>query len=353
MSARSKGTNILDTLEVLLFAIPIMTLIFGGCNGGCNRPVANHSDTTKVQTTQDAGIPNFSADTAYKYTKEQVDFGPRIVGTKAHEKCLEFILDRLKADSIPYMIQKSSAKTFDGKMFEFENIIASSQPNNTNRILLCTHWDTRPFADADSVDPKGTFDGADDGASGVATLLEIARHLKAAKFAIGVDLVFFDIEDYGQQGPEDGDYPEMADSWGLGSQYWAKNIPANYAPRYGILLDMVGGKNPSFPMEGTSMHYAPDIVKKIWAIADKLGYGSYFTHDITGMTTDDHLYVNKYANIPTIDIVHYDMGRQDYPYWHHKHSDNMSIIDTATMHMVGRTLMNVFAGEKTSASEVQ
>src|ERR1700756_5511143 len=157
MNARSKHVS--NSLEVLFFVLSFATLFIGGCNGGCNHPVASHSDTTKVQNNIDAGIPAFSADTAYKYTKEQVDFGPRIVGTKAHEKCLQFIISKLKADSIPYTIQKSSAKTFDGKTFEFENVIASSQPNNTARISLCTHWDTRPFADADSVDPTGTFDG--------------------------------------------------------------------------------------------------------------------------------------------------------------------------------------------------
>jgi glutaminyl-peptide cyclotransferase len=348
MNARSK--NIGDTLQVLLFFIPFITLFDGGCSSGCNHPTLSHSDTVKTHAVQNADIPSFSADTAYKYTKEQVDFGPRIQGSKAHEKCLQFIVSKLKQDGLDYNIQKSVARTFDGKTFEFENVIASSQPTNTSRILLCTHWDTRPFADADSVDPKGTFDGADDGASGVAMLLEIARHLKTAKFGVGVDLVFFDIEDYGQE-PNDGDYPDMEDSWCLGSQYWAKNIPANYAPRYGILLDMVGGKNPEFPMEGTSMHFAPDIVKKVWDIADKLGYSSFFTRDITTETIDDHRYVNKIANIPTIDIVHYDMPRRDYPYWHHTHQDNMSVIDTATMHMVGRVLMNVLYQEKSSTPQ--
>lgn len=347
MNVRNRKTaSALLTLSII--GLSLLTV-----SNGCHNPVTSHSDTTKVQAAPCTNAPVFNADTAYKYTKEQVDFGPRVMGTKAHEKCLEFIISKLKQDSITYTVQKSTAKTFDGKTFEFENIIASSEPNNTARILLCTHWDTRPFADADTVDPKGTFDGADDGASGVAMLLEIARHLKTAKLGVGVDIVFFDIEDYGQESGEaaDGNYPEMPDSWCLGSQYWAKNIPANYAPRFGILLDMVGGKNPSFPMEGTSMHFAPDIVKKVWDIAGKLGYSGYFTQDVTGPTTDDHLYVNKLANIPTIDIVHYDITRQDYPYWHHKHSDNMSVIDTSTMHMVGRVLMNVLSQEK--SGEVQ
>lgn len=334
-------------ISTALAVVLIIAFFMGGCNSGCNHPTPPHADTTHSQTTQNFTVPKFSADSAYKYTKEQVDFGPRIQGSKAHEKCLQFILAKLKADSLTVTVQKSNAKTFDGKTFDFENIIASSQPANPVRILLCTHWDTRPFADADTVDPKGTFDGADDGASGVAELLEIARNLKKASISIGIDLVFLDIEDYGQEAgnPADGKYPEMEDSWCLGSQYWAKNIPSNYAPRFGILLDMVGGKNAVFPREGTGMHYASDIVNKVWGIAGKLGYGNYFTSDVTGMTTDDHLYINKIANIPTIDIVHYEILHSDYPYWHHKHSDNMSVIDTSTMHMVGSVLWNVIYQE--------
>jgi len=338
-----KNKHIAATLGIAISSI----ILFDGCHGNSDR--STPTSTIDISKNQSAlsSIPAFSPDTAYKYTKEQVDFGPRIPGTKAHEKCLQFIVSKLKADGLTVTIQKSSTKTFDGKTFDFENVTASSQPGNTRRILLCTHWDTRPFADADSVDPKGTFDGADDGASGVATLLELGRHLKDAKVSVGVDLVFFDIEDYGQDNStgHDGNYPEMKDSWCLGSQYWAKNLPSNYAPLFGILLDMVGGKNAVFPMEGTSMHFAPDVVNKVWDIAGKLGYGNYFTHDATNMTTDDHLYINEIANIPTIDIVHYEVTHGDYPYFHHKHSDNMSVIDTASLHVVGRTLLNVIYQE--------
>lgn len=332
----------------------IFLVIYAMLDTGCDRPVKQeaattgvHIDTTFVNANLNLALSAFSADSAYRYTKEQVDFGPRVPGTKAHDKCLQFILAKLRQDSLLVTVQKSSAKTFTGKTFEFENITASSQPNNPARILLCAHWDTRPFADQDSVNPMGTFDGADDGASGVAMLLELARHLKNAKTSVGVDLVFFDIEDYGQE-PNDGNYPEMEDSWCLGSQYWAKNIPIGYNPRFGILLDMVGGKNAVFPMEGTSMQYASDYVRKVWALADKMGYGSYFTQDVTGPTTDDHLYINKIANIPTIDIVHFEVNRHDYPYFHHKHSDNMSVIDTATLRMVGRLLINVIYSEEST-----
>lgn len=324
----------------------IVVLSLPGCKNNETKQVPPPAtDTTKTKPAASTENTLFNADTAYKYVKEQVDFGPRTPGSKAHEKCLQFIINHLKQDGLTVSVQRSTTKTFDGKTFEFENITGSSDPNNQQRILLCTHWDTRPFADADSVDPMKPFDGADDGGSGVGTLLEIARHLKDMHARVGVDLVFFDIEDYGQQGPEDGNYPEMDDSWCLGTQYWAKNIPSGYAPHFGILLDMVGGKNIVFPKEGTGMHYAPDIVNKVWDIAAKLGYGNIFTNDETGMTTDDHTYINKIANIPTIDIVHFEVNRNDYPYFHHKHSDNMSVIDTTSLHIVGRTVMAVISQE--------
>jgi len=337
MNARNKVFS-----GVIAFAL-IIAMFMGGCKGGCNHPVTPPStDTTHKQST--AGIPAFNADTAYSYIKKQVDFGPRVPDSKAHQKCLEFIVNTLKADSLTVTIQKSSAKTFDGKTFEFENVIASYQPTNSSRILLSTHWDTRPFADADSINPTGQFDGADDGGSGVGVLLEIARHLHATKLPIGVDLVFFDLEDYGQEGDDDR-YPQMKDSWCLGSQYWAKNIPAGYAPEFGILLDMVGAKGAVFPKEGTSMHYASDIVNKIWTLAGNIGYSGYFTQDETGPTIDDHSYVNEIAKIPTIDIVHYDVPNHDYPYFHHRHSDKLDVIDTSTLKVVGTLLMTVIYTE--------
>lgn len=332
--------------------IIIAIILFIGCNRHTSQDKDNmavHADTLNSATSVNPALFAFNADSAYLFTKEQVDFGPRVPGTEAHARCLKFIVDNLKRDGLTVKVQKSVARTYTGKTFDFENIIASSEPQNSNRILLCGHWDTRPFADQDSINPDKPFDGADDGASSVAALLEIGRNLNKYPADVGVDLVFFDLEDYGQQ--TDKGYPHMEDSWCLGSQYWAKNLPEGYNPRYGILLDMVGGKNAVFPMEGTSLYYASDIVNKIWNIAAQMGYGSYFTHDKTQPTIDDHLYVNKLANIPTIDIVDFKVksnGEGDYPYFHHKHSDNMSVIDTATFHIVGRLLMKVIYSEKTN-----
>jgi len=340
--------------SLLPLSVCFVYIACSGCkNQNSNTTVT--SDTTNTVNTKPntLPIPDFNADSCYNYIKTQVDFGPRTPGSKAHEECLQYFLRVLKADSLTVNVQKSSARTFDGKRFDFENITASFQPQNPNRIVLFGHWDTRPFADADSVDPMKTFDGADDGGSSAAMLLEIARHLQKEHPAIGVDLVLIDLEDYGQQDDKDGDYPQMKDSWALGSQYWAKNLPQNYSPKFGILVDMVGGKNAVFPMEGTSMRFAPDIVNKVWDIARHLGYSNYFTHETSGMTTDDHTYINQIAGIPTIDIVDYrithapdgSINGGDYPYFHHKHSDKMDIIDTNTLKMVGRVIMTVIYSE--------
>lgn len=332
-------------------AVLPMIFLFNGCHPNGDNGNVPKADTARTTTEKPVTVPVFNADTAYYYTQMQVDFGPRIPGSKSHKECLDFIVAQLTKDSLHPIIQKTKARTFDGKHYEIDNVIAQSQPKNNVRIMFCTHWDTRPWADLDSVDKDKPFDGADDGASGVAMLLELAHHLKDAN--IGVDLVFFDLEDYGQQdgvNEEDTKYPPQDDTWCLGSQYWAKNLPTNFImPRFGILLDMVGGKNAVFPMEGTSDNFAPQIVSKVWDIAARIGYGSYFTRDKTPPTIDDHLYVNKLASIPTIDIVHYDVKTRDYPYFHHKHSDNMSVLDKNTMNVVGTTLLNVIYREKSSS----
>jgi len=340
--------KIKNKFAILSVGILPAILLLTGCPKSNSNDTLTKADSAKAVTEPVISVPAFNADSAYYYTQTQVDFGPRIPGTAAHKKCLDFIFAELTRDSLHPTIQTTKAKTFDGKHFEVDNVIAQSDPKNTVRIMLCTHWDTRPWADLDTSKINESFDGADDGASGVAMLLELAKHLKGA--GIGVDLVFFDLEDYGQQAGvngEDKKYPEQDNTWCIGSQYWANNLPTNYImPRYGILLDMVGGKDAQFPMEGTSMMYAPKVVDKIWNLAAHLGYGSYFTRDQTGATIDDHLYVNKLAGIPTIDIVHYDTKTRDYPYFHHKHSDNMKVIDKSTMKMVGNLLLNVIYREK-------
>jgi glutaminyl-peptide cyclotransferase len=309
----------------------------------CTNPTDNdHKIDSTVNTPPVPRVkgPAFSCDTAFNFVKTQVDFGPRVPETKAHTECGDFIIAKLKSYGITPLIQKGNATFYNGTPIHLLNIFAQYHPERKERILLLAHWDSRPWADEDTVRRDEPIDGADDGASGVAVLLEMARVLQQKDPNIGVDLFFSDAEDAGSNGDASGR------SWCLGTQYWATNmVPAGYSASFGILLDMVGAKGAMFPREGTSVYYASSVVEKVWGAAAALGYGDYFVNDVTGETTDDHAFVNQMARIPCIDIVHYDMQKRKYGYFHHTHADNMSIMDCSTLQMVGNVLVDVIYNE--------
>lgn len=305
--------------------------------------------TKKNKTSQtvieaDISIPEFNEDSAYKFVEEQVGFGPRVPNTHQHEDCsnfLEITLDRFVDEVI---VQDFSARAFDGTILNGKNIIGSFNPERKSRIMLCSHWDSRPFADHD-IDPNKhnlPIDGANDGASGVGVLLEIARLLKINNPPIGVDIVFFDLEDYGPD--NDNQSADEQDFWGLGSQYWSRNTHKyNYKARYVILLDMVGVPDPEFRKEGFSMYYASDKVKKVWNIAKELGYEKYFLDEQGGYITDDHYYINKLKGIPAINIIHLDPTSSNGSFFDHWHTtkDDMKSIDKKSLGIVGTTVLNV------------
>lgn len=291
-------------------------------------------------------LPAFNADSAYLFVKTQTDFGPRVMGSKSHELCKDYLVAKLSEYCDTVAIQSFTAKTFDGKKFSAQNIIGSFAPEKTKRIVLSSHWDSRPFADHDPnpANHKTAIDGANDGASGVGVLLELARQLQKEHPNVGVDIVFFDAEDYGN--PEDVKVP--GDWWGLGSQYWAKNpFKPGYTADYGILLDMVGAANARFLQEGVSTHYAQDVVSKVWATAYDLGYGNVFVNEPGDMITDDHYYVNQYSKIKMIDIIHQDKstGTGFGRVWHTL-DDNIQNIDKNMLGIVGTTLRQVIINEK-------
>ncbi len=324
------------------YLILLITLFFiTAC--GPDKPTEEHAvvPQKEEQPKQVINVPKLNADSAYAFVAKQVSFGPRIPGTKQHAQCAEWLVNKLKTYMPDVIVQKGVVTTFDQKKFELKNIIASYNPSSRNRILFCSHWDTRPFADRDEgVNKNKTFDGANDGASGVGVLIEVARQLSLTKPDVGVDIVLFDLEDYGQ--PEESSFPEMQNSWCLGAQYWAANlhVPGYYA-RFGILLDMVGAKGAEFPKEGSSVYYASSIVDKVWNIAGALGYGNYFINAKSAGLTDDHVYVNQLANIPCIDIIHYDIANSDFFPHHHRVTDNMEQIDPVVLGVVGQTLLQV------------
>ena len=338
--------NIL-TMQLKKVSLSVMFLaILYSCGNPTDK---SDKDKTQNQTVKEnVNVPQFNEDSAYSYVDKQVSFGPRVPNSKAHAACSDYLEQKLKNYTENVIVQKTRVRAYDGKALNVSNIIASFKPKMNNRIFLCSHWDSRPISDNDP-DPKMTttpVPGANDGASGVGVLLEIARLLSKNEPKIGVDIIFLDVEDYGQ--PQNSTFPQQEDTWALGTQYWAKHPhKPDYFAKYGILLDMVGAKGANFLHEGYSMKYAPEVVKNVWSVAQRLGYSSYFVDRESSSVTDDHYYVNTISGIPTIDIIHYDNNSSTgfFPYWH-THNDNMDNISKETLKAVGQTLMTVVFEEK-------
>ena len=310
---------------------------------GCDKKNDKKTNTQTPTVTP----PAFDVDSAYLFVKVQTDFGPRTLGSAAHDACRDYLVRKLAEFCDTAFAQPFITRTYDGKSWNAANIVGVIAPEKSERVLLSSHWDSRPFADHDPnpANRDKAIDGANDGASGVGVLLEVARQLRQHNPGIGVDIVFFDAEDYG---PKEGDSSPRGEWWGLGAQYWAKtpHVPG-YKARYGILLDMVGTANACFMQESFSVRYAQPVVAKVWSTAYELGHGSYFRNSPGGIITDDHYYVNTIAGIPMIDIIHYDAatGTGFSPVWHTL-SDNISAIDKTTLGVVGTTLLQVIQNEK-------
>ena len=288
----------------------------------------------------------FNADSAYKYIAKQVGFGPRVPNTQNHQNCGNWLVKKLENFGFKTTEQIGEVVAFNSEKLPLRNIIGKINPNSKDRVLLCAHWDTRPFADRDSININQPIMGANDGESGVGVLLEIARIVHLDSLEIGLDIIFFDVEDYGAPSYNSNfvDLNSMNDTWCLGSQYWCYNLDKEYVkPKFGILLDMVGGEDAVFPKEEISRQYSGYHLNKIWKLASYLGYGEYFKKKIAPPLTDDHTYINKLAQIPTLDIIHYDVSpftnRFDFGKFHHTHQDNLDIIHKPTLKAVGQTLL--------------
>lgn len=326
-----------------LLSIAIV-LTFNSCK---QKKAQTNEEAETTESSKTIKAADFNADSAWYFVNEQVKFSPRVPNTSAHEKCASWLETTLRKYAPVVIVQPFTAKAFDGTTLRCKNIIASFNPKSTTRVLLCSHWDSRPFADndPDSTKHRTPIDGANDGASGVGILIEIARQLKIAPSAIGVDILLIDGEDYGA--PMDITYSGR-DDWALGSQYWSHNphVPA-YTARFGILLDMVGAENAVFTQEATTLNYAPDIVQKVWSIGTAIGYSDYFSSEYTNGITDDHVYINQLLHIPTIDIIQHDPSTPTgfYKYWH-TINDNMAGISKPTLMAVGQTILTTVRSEK-------
>ena len=331
----------------IMIALLIVALIAGAAFNFLPSNKAEVSETEEIEKVQPVG-PDFNADSAYIYLQEQCDFGPRTMNSTAHDKCEKWIIQKFEQYGCKVTTQKATLNGYDGTPLRSTNIMASYNPEATTRIMFCAHWDCRPWADndPDSTNWHKPIIAANDAASGVGVMIELARILKGSGLELGVDFICFDAEDYGTPQWFEGEDP--GDTWALGAQYFANNLPEGYAPRYGILLDMVGGVGAKFYREGMSMQYAPAIVKKVWNAARQVGYGSYFPKDDGGMSTDDHIPVNQTANIPCIDVIPYypDCAQSSFgPTWH-TIADNMDNIDKNTLKAVGQTMVQVLFTEK-------
>lgn len=316
--------------------------LFLACQGKGSQNTVESPGTAAVD------IPLFNADSAYRHIAEQVAFGPRVPDTEAHSRCADYLEQMLSRYGAQVTRQQAQVIRYDGKKLPITNLIGTYYPEKSARILLMAHWDCRPWADADP-DPANhhtPIPGANDGASGVAVLLEIARLLGQQQPNVGVDILFFDAEDAGT--PRWASTPNGDDShtWCLGSQYWAA-MPhkENYIARFGILLDMVGGRNATFYQEGYSRGYAAHVIAKVWSQAAALGYAGYFIDRAGGYVTDDHLPVNETLGIPSIDIVPTDTENGGFcPQWHTM-EDDLPLIDPATLKAVGQTIAAVVYSE--------
>lgn len=329
------GILIRMRLTAGLFIGALLLMSCGGDRG---------NNASADQPTRVVNVPKFNSDSAYYFVEKQVRFGPRVPNSAAHRETGDYLMDQFKRYGATVTAQEFEATTYDNHRLKLRNIIASFNGDKQKRILLAAHWDTRPFADKDPEKKNSPFDGANDGASGVGILLEMARLLGKTPSSAGVDILLFDGEDWGE--PDGGQRiqppADLEEWWCLGSQYWSKHKhKPNYSAYYGILLDMVGAKGSHFFREGTSLEYAPKIVEKVWNTAERLGHSNYFVKQNEGGITDDHRFVNEIAKIPMIDITHFQPGVGYFGDYHHTRKDNLSLISKETLGVVGDVLMNV------------
>ncbi len=330
-----------------LILLLILSIIITGLCSSCQMGQSKSSKKKISKKERITPLP-FNADSAYGFIEEQVKFGPRVPGTPAHSNCALWIESKLLNYGGKVTIQDFKTRTYDNVTRKGENIIASFNPKAVKRIILMSHWDSRPFADHDEDEElhNTPIDGANDGASGVGILIEMARQFSIKSPTVGVDIILFDLEDWGP--PHDMDITYDEEYWGLGSQYWAKNPHEyGYSAVFGILLDMVGAKDVEFRKEYHSNREARFVVDLVWNTAADMGYMDIFIDEPGGQITDDHYFVNKYAKIPSIDIIHLDPNSKNRSFFDHWHTinDNMEVIDKQSLQIVGDVLMNVVYNE--------
>ncbi|MCR5680173.1 MAG: M28 family peptidase [Prevotella sp.] len=331
--------------HLLVLTMALLTACGGSQKGSADTAAVDAGPNANPQAAPQPVGPEFMADSAFAFCQRQCDFGPRTMNSDAHEHCAQWIAGKFQAYGLAVTKQQATLTGFDGTPLHATNIIASYRPEQPDRILVCAHWDSRPWADndPDESNHQKPVLAANDGASGVAVMLELARLVSSSAQSAknsapnyGIDFICFDAEDWGTHA--DGD------SWALGSHYWASHPhQPGYKARFGILLDMVGGQNARFYREGHSQLYASQTVNTVWRAAETVGFSTFFPKQDGGFITDDHIPVNELAGIPCIDIVPFYPNCEESnfgPTWHTV-KDDMSHIAPGTLKAVGQTLVQV------------
>lgn len=307
----------------------LLITVMANCSG------AKGSNDNTEAAAEEQIVLNFSGERARKLVEKQVGFGPRIPGTTAHAATAKWLEEEMRGYGMKVTVQNAELTTFDKVKIPITNLYGQLNPEKEERVLVIAHWDTRPWADEDP-DPAKREDpvpGADDGASGVAVALELARVLgKNKELKQGFDILLVDAEDWGTEGNDE--------SWAMGTRYFTENLPDSVwkEPRAAIVVDMVGDRDATFRKEYFSMEAAPGLVRQIWSIANELGYGSIFPDEPGGAVTDDHLPLIE-MGIRAIDIVDYRTEpKQGFaPQWHTT-EDTADKISAGTLEAVGRSL---------------
>lgn len=304
----------------------LLFLLGAGCQSGGGSLPANGN----AAAAPTAAASAFDANRAFADLKTQCAFGPRVPSTQAHTKTRDWMVEELRKSADTVSRQDFTYST-EGKTLPLSNVVAEINAGAAKKVLLCAHWDTRPVADQE-IDParrKQPISGANDGASGVAVILELARVFKAKRPDIGVQIVLFDGEDYGDFQRDQGVF--------LGSRHYAKD-PVLGKPAYAILLDMVGDKDLGIYREGNSERNAPEVNEKIWRAADALGVKS-FRYGVRYTIEDDHVQLQN-AGWKAVDLIDFD-----YAPWHTL-DDTPDKCSPAALKAVGDVLARVIYDEK-------
>ena len=274
----------------------------------------------------------FDEDSAFNWLEKQCEFGPRNPGSKGYFDCKDFLIQNLNGYSDTVFIQNFTyTELRENNTYDLSNIIAEFITDSEKHILLGAHWDTRPWADQD-LNPSNRFTpilGANDGASGVAVLMELAKMFNSNPPPVNISIVLFDGEDIGIEG--------IPNSYAKGSQYFAKNLPIK-KPDFGIIIDLIGDRILEIPIERNSYRVAPNLVNELWDLAEKLELPA-FQNRLGYEIYDDHIPLWEFAGIPTIDLIDFNYPNQTVNYWHTL-NDIPQNCSSESLDQVGQLLTN-------------